>query len=79
MMHDYTHFIGMGSGWLSILVSLLLTAIILVGVVTWWGPGPGRQDHSGGAEKILEERFARGDIDAEEYEQRLHTLHAAHH
>jgi putative membrane protein len=26
------------------------------------------------AERVLADRFARGDIDAEEYEQRLHIL-----
>jgi len=29
------------------------------------------------AERVLADRFAHGDIDAEEYEQRLHTLRAA--
>lgn len=78
MMHDYAHFISMGSGWLSILLSFLLTAIILVGVVAWWGSRPDRDDDAR-AERILDERFARGEIDAEDYEQRLHVLHAAHH
>ncbi|MFI1996657.1 SHOCT domain-containing protein [Actinoplanes sp. NPDC020271] len=79
MMYHYPHFMGMGSGWLSILLSLLLTAIILVGVVAWWPSRAERGESADtGAEKILDERFARGEIDAEEYEQRRHILHAAH-
>jgi len=34
-----------------------------------------REDrHEGSAEEILRQRFARGEIDAEEYEQRLRVL-----
>ncbi|MGH9117922.1 MAG: SHOCT domain-containing protein [Acidimicrobiales bacterium] len=38
-------------------------------------PGPA-QDPSRDAEQILAERYARGDIDDDEYHRRLDTLHS---
>ena len=44
----------------------------------WWGEGrPGRpESERPDPERILAERFARGEIDEEEYHRRLHTLHS---
>lgn len=41
-----------------------------------WGtpPSPGAPDHGPSAEQILGERYARGEIDEEEYRRRLATL-----
>ncbi|WP_245204378.1 SHOCT domain-containing protein [Kitasatospora sp. RG8] len=45
------------------------------------GPGPTGVDQGGAApptaEQVLAERFARGEIDADEYRHRLDTLRAA--
>ncbi|BCY09997.1 SHOCT domain-containing protein [Actinoplanes sp. L3-i22] len=70
MMYDYPHVMSMGSGWAVIVVSLLL-AIAVAAVVAAW---PARRGSGSGPERVLADRFARGEIDAEEYEQRLRTL-----
>ena len=38
----------------------------------WWGRGP--YWHSYDPHQVLQERFARGEIDANEYQQRRSTL-----
>ncbi|GID91260.1 SHOCT domain-containing protein [Amorphoplanes digitatis] len=73
---------GMGAdGWVLMLLStsalwaLLIAAIVLVArslrVPTTTGA------RSAAAEDVLAERFARGEIDSDDYEQRLRTLRAA--
>lgn len=75
-MHDW---IGWGSGgmvlgpllmiaWLAILVA----AIVLV--VRWLGGSSGLGSPRQTPREILDERFAKGEIDHEEYEKRRKTL-----
>jgi len=57
--------------------SLLFLALIVIGIVLLVrgpsaGPGPGREGRTAG--DILDERFARGEIDREEYEERRRAL-----
>lgn len=67
---------GDGFGWWGIV--MMITVLALLVVVVWAvvqrtsasGPRRGRD-----AADILGERFARGEIDAEEYERRLDVLH----
>ena len=72
---------GMSSGgWILMSVGSVLFLVLLVfGVVAAVRaldrPGPAEPSR-GGAEQMLADRFAHGDIDAEEYEQRLRTLRA---
>jgi len=77
---------GMGAGgWVLMLLSTLalwalLIAAIVLAVRPLRGPQPpGRvtEPRSPAAEGVLAERFARGEIDSDEYEQRLRTLRAA--
>lgn len=72
---------GWGGGALSGLLTLLLIALVILGIIalvryighqTDRGTGPGRRPTR--AEEILSERFARGEIDEEEYRRRLETL-----
>lgn len=68
-----------GFGWIA---SLLFLAILVLGVAYLWrAVDPGRHDRSGRgsdpsdraddrALQILRERYARGEIDQEEYERR---------
>lgn len=62
--------IGMGLGWIWMLV---FWAVVIGGIVwaaTRLSPGSRDPSHaSGGARQILDERFARGEIDAEEYRE----------
>ena len=71
---------GMGwGGWLLMsLTTVAFWAVVVFGIVALFrdsgGPGPrdGRRD--GDARRILDERFARGEIDAEEYRSRQSIL-----
>ncbi len=79
-MMYYGH--GMGVGWSLIVFAVVLPILILATVLivnqlrgtpaASLSPGPVPD-----AERVLADRFAHGEIDAEEYEQRLRTLRAA--
>ncbi|MEU8660385.1 SHOCT domain-containing protein [Actinoplanes philippinensis] len=58
-------------GWLSLLLVVLLVAPALTALFAF-RPWAGRS-----AERILADRFAHGEIDADEYRQRLATLRSA--
>ncbi len=65
----------MGIGW--------VVGLILIGVLVWAivqatsrSSEPGAASSAGSAEAILADRFARGEIDDDEYRRRLDTLHA---
>lgn len=62
----------MGMGWLFMLVVLIL-AVWAVTRATGSSRSSGRQESPSAAE-ILAERFARGEIDATEYRERLSEL-----
>ncbi|MEU8609469.1 hypothetical protein AB0C29_15855 [Actinoplanes sp. NPDC048791] len=61
---------GMGAGWTLMIFAVVLPALLLtaglIAAQLWRHP----------AERLLAARFARGEIQTEEYEQRLHTLRA---
>ncbi|UKY47985.1 SHOCT domain-containing protein [Streptomyces inhibens] len=84
MMFWHDHY-GVGAwGWLAMSVSVflflaLIIAIAVLIVRALSRPGPFRNGHTatrGGPtpEQILAERYARGEIDEEEYQRRLATL-----
>jgi putative membrane protein len=69
-----------GSGWLWMLVPLLLWGGLLL-LIAWLlirlfpsrsGQDPGTREDD--AEEILRKRFAQGEMDAEEYERSLEVL-----
>jgi putative membrane protein len=72
---------GMGGwGWMFMSLSSFVF-IALLGVTVWLlvrATGPGRapqpRDSTSSAREILAQRYARGEIDEQEYRQRLHTL-----
>jgi putative membrane protein len=74
---------GMGAGgW--ILMSIIafgIVALLALGAAAVLRPvaktQPAAPSPPPDAEQVLEHRFARGDIDAEEYEQRLHILRSS--
>ncbi len=87
MMYWYGH--GMGWDWGWGLMTFAFWALVVVAVVFLiryfsrsgehrppgpgsYGPPPGAARDS--AEQVLAERYARGEIDAEEYRRRLATL-----
>ncbi|MGO9159049.1 SHOCT domain-containing protein [Mycobacterium sp.] len=74
---------GWGWGWivgavvLVVLFALVITAVILT--VRYFSEGgghrgPGSPQQARGAEDVLGERFARGEIDEDEYRRRMTTL-----
>lgn len=74
MMHGYGFAWPMGG----MMVGWFLLTVLVVGLVVWLVAGPasawGHRDDLGGARRILAERFARGDIDAEEYARLRNAL-----
>jgi putative membrane protein len=74
---------GYGTGWggwlLMTLIMVAFWALVIFGIVALFRgpvrPGPRRADGGGGdAQRILDERFARGEINAEEYHSRQSLL-----
>lgn len=77
---------GSGMGWASLFWLLLVLGVVLLVVVAvrviGGGVGPGGADRSGNgspqvrssARQLLDERYARGDITTEEYQERLRAL-----
>jgi putative membrane protein len=63
-----------GWGWFWIFWVVVLAAIL---VGCYARPGRRRWTFRGDAEAVLAERFARGDIDADEYQRRLAMLREA--
>ncbi len=78
MMHDW----GMGWGWggmflgpLFMVVWLAVLVALIVLLVRWLGGGSlGTGTTPRTAREILDERYARGEIDHDEYEKRRKTL-----
>ncbi|MBN0043067.1 SHOCT domain-containing protein [Streptomyces actuosus] len=89
MMFWYDHDMN-GWGWLGMSLGmivfwgLIVTAFVLL-LRTLGRPAPGGSHDSAlrtppappSAEQLLAERFARGEIDEEEYQRRLRVLHTA--
>lgn len=76
--HDGDHMDGgwwwvMGIGWLVVLALLVVVVVVMVRHLGGSGPGSGG-DARRQAEDVLAERFARGEIDADEFRQRRDAL-----
>ena len=79
---------GMGFGWmwlfgLLIIVGVALLVVVVVravgGGITRDGPaapgsGPSAGSASSAARRVLDERYARGELSTEEYQERIRTL-----
>lgn len=79
-MHDWTGFPGMGGygfGWVLMLLFWIAVIAGILALSNWFFAGfsrPKKDGPSRSARDILDERFARGEIGHEEYEQRKRTL-----
>ena len=74
-MHDYGSMWPMGgmmAGWL--LLTTLAIGLVVWLVSSYTRPRSGVED-AGSARRILAERYARGELDTEEYTQRRSALH----
>ncbi|MBQ0983192.1 SHOCT domain-containing protein [Streptomyces sp. F63] len=82
MMFWYDHDVG-GWGWFAMSVGMILFwGLIITGAVMLFRSLGNRSEQPQrpvppSAEQVLAERFARGEIDDEEYRRRLDTLHSA--
>ena len=67
-----------GSGWWWPVLFMAICVVVMVRMMNhrWHGPRWGERPESDptGAERVLAERLARGDIDIDEYEHRLTAL-----
>ena len=80
-MTYYGH--GMGAGWILIVFAVALPTLLLTaGLIAVQlrrspaEPSAASPEPPHDAEQVLAARFARGEIETEEYEQRLHVLRA---
>ena len=77
----YGHGYGMASWyWMSMAPAMIVVAGLLVALLVYaariGSRSPSDDRSTSSAEATLTERFARGEIDTEEYEQRLRTVRA---
>lgn len=79
---DYNWGAHGGTGWFGALLMIITMILFWGGLITVAVLLLRRADRQDtdrdGARRILDERFARGDIDEDEYERRLRALRAAH-
>ena len=64
----------MGGGLILTLLVLVVVVWAIIKVVPDWQDRMGLDRREDSAEETLRQRFARGEIDTEEYEQRLRIL-----
>ena len=72
MMYHYGHFWGMGGAWfIGAFFLIVIVILVLAGINRRTGPEHYRKDN---AIEILRERYARGEISKEEFEERKRNL-----
>lgn len=76
MMGDMGGWWGMGFGWISMILLWGLVILAIAALAKWLTQQPpsGRSPRDKSPLEILQERYARGEIDREEYEQKRQDL-----
>ncbi|HCB29857.1 MAG TPA: electron transporter RnfE [Acinetobacter lwoffii] len=78
MMNDWGNFggWGMGFGFIFMLLFWILVILGIAALIRWLmnQSSPGRNSHGKSPLEILQERYAHGEIDREEYEQKKRDL-----
>ena len=81
MMHDWWGWgPGFGGMWLGPLLMLIVVVLLIAGIVAlirWMagnGSPPQQQTTKSSARDLLDERYARGESDSKEYEERKRAL-----
>ena len=72
----YDHGWGMGFGWLYMIAVPVLIVLGIVALIRWSGTqsSANRESRPRTALEILQERYARGEIERDEYEQKKRDL-----
>lgn len=67
---------GMGWGWLFLILLIVGIVLLVMALVRGWSGGRGTPQATGPsrAREILDQKYARGEIDTEEYHDRLQQL-----
>jgi putative membrane protein len=70
---------GYGGAWWMVLIDVLIPVLVIAAIVVaviyvWRAVTPSHRGGASNARSILEERFARGEIDEDEFKRRLTTL-----
>lgn len=65
---------GMGGGLMMLLFWLIILAAIFLGMKWLMATNHNRRETTSGALDILESRYARGEINRDEFEQKRHDL-----
>jgi putative membrane protein len=67
---------GMGFGWIGMILFWVLIIVGIVALAKWFATGSPRidQPREKTALDVLKERYARGEINREEFEQKKHDL-----
>lgn len=81
-MHDYGFFgwgAGQAAGWLFMVLFWVLVAFGIVALIRWLAAGPVSGDAGSSMQKktalqVLEERYARGELDREEFLEKKRDL-----
>ncbi|HEY5602520.1 MAG TPA: SHOCT domain-containing protein [Gammaproteobacteria bacterium] len=75
MFHDMGEWgWGMGFGWFFMLLFWALVILGIAAIVKWLSGSGGGNARSKTALEILQERYARGEIDQQEYQQKRRDL-----
>jgi putative membrane protein len=67
-------------GWLAMIAGIVLVSILTASLVIWFLRAFDRPDRAKGApspDRVLAERFARGEIDRHEFAERIAAIRAA--
>ena len=73
MFHDMGDFgWGMGFGWVFMIVFWVLLILGIVALIKWSTGSSGTQSKT--AREVLQERYARGEIDQQEYQEKMRDL-----
>lgn len=72
---------GYGGEWWMAVIGVVIPILVIVGLILLAGfvlqqSGTSSRPPSTNAQQVLEERFARGEIDEDEFKRRSTTLHA---